>query len=140
MLKKMIYFSDGFGGQYENYKNFMNLMKHRDDFARNVEWKFCRGYSKEACSTCKLTTSKKKQILTPRQLYEFASEEIPGITSFYEKESSFSQESVLLGQNYTRYPLIPLFCFNIRCRDATSRMSGEGEPNVIHGNHAVPVR
>ena len=40
MLKKMIYFSDGCGGQYENYKIFMNLMKHRDDFARNAEWKF----------------------------------------------------------------------------------------------------
>ena len=33
MLKKMIYFSDGYGRKYKNYKNFMNLMKHRDDFA-----------------------------------------------------------------------------------------------------------
>ena len=37
MLKKMIYFVDGCGGQYKNYENFMNLMKHRDDFALNAE-------------------------------------------------------------------------------------------------------
>ena len=42
MLKKMIYFNDGCGGQYKNYKNFMNLMKHRDEFALNAEWNsFC---------------------------------------------------------------------------------------------------
>ena len=40
MLKKMIYFSDGCGGQYKNYKNFMNLMKHHDDFALDAEWNF----------------------------------------------------------------------------------------------------
>ena len=72
MLKKMIYFSDGCGGQYKNYKNFLNLMKHRDDFALNAEWSVfatshgknacdgVEGYSKEACSTCKHTTSKRK--------------------------------------------------------------------------------
>ena len=31
----------------------------------------------------------------------------------------FFSRTVLLGQNYTRYQLIPLFCSNIRYRDAT---------------------
>ena len=40
MLKKMIYFSDGCGGQYKYYKNFVNLMKHRDDFVLNANGSF----------------------------------------------------------------------------------------------------
>ena len=31
-VKKLFYFSDGCGGQYKNYKNFMNLCLHKQDF------------------------------------------------------------------------------------------------------------
>ena len=38
ILKKPIYFPDGCGGQYKNYKNFMDLCSHKDDFGISVEW------------------------------------------------------------------------------------------------------
>ena len=38
IIKKSIYFSDRCGGQYKNYKNFMDLCSHKDDFGISVEW------------------------------------------------------------------------------------------------------
>ena len=56
MLKKMIYFSDGCGRQYKNYKNFMNLMKHHDDFALDAEWNFFATlHGKTACDSVRGT-------------------------------------------------------------------------------------
>ena len=39
-VKKLFYFSDGCGGQYKNYKNFMNLCLHKQDFGLDAEWIF----------------------------------------------------------------------------------------------------
>ena len=39
-VKKLYYFSDGCGGQYKNYKNFMNLCLHYQDFSLEAEWIF----------------------------------------------------------------------------------------------------
>ena len=39
-IKKLYYFSDGCGGQYKNYKNFMNLCLHKQDFGFEAEWIF----------------------------------------------------------------------------------------------------
>ena len=73
----------------------MNLMKHRDDFALYAESNFfATSHGKNACDGAEgtvkrlaahasLQRAKEKQILTLRQFYEFASEEIPGITSFH---------------------------------------------------------
>ena len=36
-VKKLFYFSDGCGGQYKNYKNFMNLCLHKQDFGLDAE-------------------------------------------------------------------------------------------------------
>ena len=38
--KKVVYFSDRCGGQYKNYKNFMNLCPHKQDFGLDAEWIF----------------------------------------------------------------------------------------------------
>ena len=39
-VKKLLYFSDGCGGQYKDYKNFMNLCLHKQDFGLDTEWIF----------------------------------------------------------------------------------------------------
>ncbi len=39
-INKLMYFSNGCGGQYKNYKNFINLCLHKQDFGMDVEWVF----------------------------------------------------------------------------------------------------
>ena len=156
MLKKIIYFSDGCGGECRNYKNFMNLMKHLDDFALNAEWNvFATLHGKDAfdgirdtverpATHATLQRAKEKQILTPRQLYEFVSEGIPEITSFYvsshniQRNHSFLEIWFSLGKTIpgTRsyHCFVPISDTEMRL----SRISSEGEPNVIRGDHAAP--
>ena len=40
LVSKIYYFSDGCGGQYKNYKNFLNLCNHKNDFGLVAEWIF----------------------------------------------------------------------------------------------------
>ena len=39
-IKKLIYFPDGCGGQYKNYKDLMDLCFHEHDFGISAEWVF----------------------------------------------------------------------------------------------------
>ena len=39
-IKKFHYFPDGCAGQYKNYKDFINLCHHRQDFGLDAEWTF----------------------------------------------------------------------------------------------------
>ena len=39
-IKRCIYFSDGAGSQYKNYKNFVNICHHSHDFGVEGEWHF----------------------------------------------------------------------------------------------------
>ena len=49
-VKKLFYFSDGCGGQYKNYKNFMNLCLHKQDFGLDAEWIFiANSHGKSPC-------------------------------------------------------------------------------------------
>ena len=40
VLQKCVYFSDGTGSQYKNYKAFSNLCHHESDSRLNDEWNF----------------------------------------------------------------------------------------------------
>ena len=49
-IDKLYYFSDGCGGQYKNYKNFMNLCMHEHDFNIKAEWVFfATSHGKSPC-------------------------------------------------------------------------------------------
>ena len=49
-IKKIIYFSDSCGGQYKNYKKFMDLCSHKCDFGISAEWVFfVTSYCKSPC-------------------------------------------------------------------------------------------
>ena len=39
-ISKIVYFSDGCGARYKNYKNFINLCCHKNDFGIDTEWVF----------------------------------------------------------------------------------------------------
>ena len=42
IVQKVIYFSDGCGGQYKNFQNFINLCNHQNDIGALAEWHcFC---------------------------------------------------------------------------------------------------
>jgi hypothetical protein len=49
-LGKLIYFSDGAASQYKNYKNFINLCYHENDFGVPAEWNFfATSHGKSPC-------------------------------------------------------------------------------------------
>ena len=39
-ITKIVYFSDGCGAHYKNYKNSINLCCHKNDFGIDTEWVF----------------------------------------------------------------------------------------------------
>lgn len=40
LIERIYYISDGAGSQYKNFKNFANLMFHKQDFDVDAEWIF----------------------------------------------------------------------------------------------------
>ena len=93
-IKRIKYFSDGASSQYKNYKNFVNLCHHEEDYGVKAEWHFfasCHG--KGACdgigATVKRMATKASlqrphnPILNAIDLYNFAKEFIKGVHIFY---------------------------------------------------------
>lgn len=82
--KKIYYFSDGAPQQFKNYKNFINLYYHKEDFKINAEWHFFASYHgkgpcdgvggtiKRAAARASLQLPFNKQISTSQELYEWA--------------------------------------------------------------------
>ena len=82
--KKIIYFSDGAASQYKNRKNFVNLCLHKEDFGISAEWHFsATSHGKGACdglggtvkrlaARASLQRPYNDQIMTPRQLFDWA--------------------------------------------------------------------
>ena len=84
-LKKIIYFSDGGASQCKNCKKFTNLCNHKDDFGIQAECHFSvTSHGKAACdgvggavkhlAANGLQRPYEDQIMTPSQLFEWASE------------------------------------------------------------------
>ena len=49
-ITKIYYISDVCGGQYKNFKNFLNLCSHKEDFSIEAEWIFfATSYRKSLC-------------------------------------------------------------------------------------------
>ena len=91
LVSKIYYFSDGCGGQYKNYKNFLNLCNHKNDFGLVAEWIFfATSHGKSPCDgiggTVKRLTARAslqrpldKQILSVDKMFEFCCEKIKNI-------------------------------------------------------------
>ena len=49
-VTKIYYVSDGCGGQYKNFKNFLNICSHKEDFSIEAEWiLFATSHRKSWC-------------------------------------------------------------------------------------------
>ena len=93
-IRKMIYFSDGCGGQYKNYKNFLNLCFHKEDFGVEAEWVFfATSHGKSPCDgiggAVKRHAAKRSlqrplnnQILDYKAMLDVCQEEMPSIKFF----------------------------------------------------------
>jgi hypothetical protein len=110
--KKIIYFSDRSAAQYKNRNNFMNLCHHEEDFGMPAEWHFfatshgkgpCDGVGgtvKRLAARASLQRPYDKQILTPRQLFEFGRSEIPTVNFCYATVEQHEHESNLLSKRF----------------------------------------
>ena len=91
-IENIEYFSDGCAGQYKNFKNFLNLCYHKNDFALNAEWIFfATSHGKSPCDgiggSVKRHVAKRSlqrplnnQILTYKQMLDVCNLEIKNIT------------------------------------------------------------
>jgi hypothetical protein len=94
-LTKFFYFSDGAASQYKNFKNFANLVYHKDDFGLDAQWHFfATSHGKNACDgvggTIKREAAKASlqavtsgHILTPKQLFEWGCKHIQNVKFFF---------------------------------------------------------
>ncbi len=104
-LKLIIYFSDGTASQYKNCKNFINLSHHKTDFGVDAQWHFfatshgkgpCDGVGgtvKRLAARASLQRPYNEQIMTPRQLYDFAVENISAVHFHYCSKEEREEES-----------------------------------------------
>lgn len=124
---KIFYFSDGAAAQYKNRKNFLNLCYHKTDFGIDAEWHFfatshgkgpCDGVGgtiKRLAAKASLQRPYDKQIMTPRQLYEWASENISAMTFAYCTKDDYKHQEIFLRERFQQSRTIPgtqkLHCF-----------------------------
>ena len=117
--QKIIYFSDGAASQYKNRKNFINLCHHQADFGLRAEWHFsATSHGKGACDglggTVKRLAAKtslqrpyENQIMTPFQLFQWASESIPKVTFCYCCTREYESEKSHLERRFQKSKTIP---------------------------------
>ena len=116
---KKIYFSDGAAAQYKNRKNFVNLCLHNDDFGILAEWHFsATSHGKGACDglggTVKRLAARTSlqrpyndQIMTPRQLFDWASTNLSSIHFGYCSMEDYQKECHNLEQRFHKSRTIP---------------------------------
>ena len=117
--KKIIYFSDGAASQHKNRKNFLNLCHHKADFGISAEWHFsatshgkgaCDGLGgtvKQLAARASLQRPYNDQIMTPRQLFEWASTSISSAHFGYCSKDDYEREQHNLENRFRQSRTIP---------------------------------
>ena len=117
--KKIIYFSNGAASQYKNRKNFLNLCYHREDFGVSAEWHFsATSHGKGACdglggtvkrlaARASLQRPYNDQIMTPRQLFDWASTNVPAVHFGYCSTEDYRREQNNLERRFHQSRTIP---------------------------------
>ena len=112
---KIIYFSDGASSQYKN----RNLCHHKEDFGIAAEWHFsATAHGKGACdgiggtvkrlaARASLQKPYSDQIMTPRQLFDWASTNIPTIHFDYCSLVDYEAEEMNLEERFAKSRTIP---------------------------------
>ena len=103
-------------------QNFINLCHHKEDFGISAEWHFsatahgqgiCDGLGgtvKRLAARASLQKSYNDQIMTPRQLYDWATVNIPTIHFNYCSSDGYEAEKQDLEQQFLRSRTIPGTC------------------------------
>lgn len=111
-LWKVIYFSDGCGGQYKNKFNFLNISYHQSDFDLETEWHFFAtshgksasdgigGTLKRLVTKASLQRPLKDQIVTPKQMYEWAKSNITGMNFHYVSQQEYDEHNKLMAPRF----------------------------------------
>ena len=126
-VNKILYFSDASAAQYKNRKNFVNLCYHKTDFGCQAEWHFyatshgkgpCDGIGgtvKRLAAKASLQRPYSSQIMTPRQLFDWAVQNIEGVHFKYCTIDDYRQEEIFLEERLKISRTIPgtqkLHCF-----------------------------
>ena len=110
--EKLHYFSDGAASQYKNKSNFLNLCHHENDFGIKAEWNFfASSHGKNACdgvggtvkclaALASLRMVYNEQIMTPRQLYDWAKADIDNISFLYSTKDEHEAEDKTLKRQF----------------------------------------
>lgn len=108
-VKKIIYFSDGAASQYKNKYNFINLLKHEEDFGVKAEWHFfATSHGKGACDgiggTVKRhayrSTLQSKDITSPKLLCDWAKGFFKNIRFDYSTNEDHIQHKSYLNERF----------------------------------------
>ena len=117
--KKIFYFSDGCAAQYKNRKNFINLCHHAEDFNVLAEWHFfatshgktaadsVAGTLKRMAAKASLQRPNEDQILNAKKLYEFASNEIAGMSFCFVTNEEHNEEEKILQARFLKSKTLP---------------------------------
>lgn len=118
-IQHIEYFTDGCPGQYKNYKNFMNLCHHEEDFEFSAEWNFfATSHGKQPCDgiggTVKRIVAKasiqrprNEQILTPDAMFQFCQENIDGIEFCFISKADVAANEDLLEERHSSGKTVP---------------------------------
>ena len=111
---KIYYFSDGAASQYKNKKNFLNLCHHQEDFGVDAEWHFfatshgkgpCDGVGgtvKRLAARASLQRPYEQQIMTPRQLFDWATKNVTAVEFRYTTNEDHLNEEAALNERFAR--------------------------------------
>ena len=111
-LTKLYFFSDGAAAHFKNAKNFASLSLFKRDYGVSAEWHFFgSGHGKGACdglggTVKRLHRNALKQrdpnnaISTPKLLYDWAVQTIPGINSYFVEKTEVEADKVKLKSRY----------------------------------------
>lgn len=115
------YFSEGSAAQYKNYKNFVNLCHHENDFNLTAERNFfATSHGKGPCDgiggvikrlatrySKQLVQSGKDRLLTAKQLYEYANENIKGVEVYWVRTEDIEEVKKYLCTRFENANKIP---------------------------------
>ena len=120
-LQKCVYFSDGAGSQYKNYKAFSNLCHHESDFTLNAEWNFfATSHGKSNCGGIGGTVkhlvgnaslrSQQEPIYTLLQMFDWCRKNINAIEYIFVSHDEVKSRSVddySLEEGYLTWSAVP---------------------------------
>ena len=111
--------NDGYGGQYKNYKNFMNLCLHKQDFGLDAEWIFFatshgkwpgdRIGGSVKCHDAKrsLPRPMNNQILVYKDMFNVCEEEMSKIKFFGISKETMDEVRKSLEERFSRGNTVP---------------------------------